>query len=243
MATKKNDENKDINENSEEHFGLPDLEFEELDDLDKEEESDLEEVVSSPASAGGSGGSSQSFTRIIIIGLVGAVALSFLFLYWHNQNPSASETRTAEVTEAEGAEAEGAEAEGAEEVEGAEGAEGSTDGAEVESTPAPTQQQAAPTPRPVRTQLAASTPGQVTTITSATGRYYIIVASFIDDDMANDHANKLASQGAAVKIVNPFGDKKYWRVSVADYGALLEAVNGTNQLKPQYGDDIWTVKY
>ena len=232
MATKKNDENKDINENSEEYFGLPDLEFEELDDLDKEEESDLEEVVSSPASAGGGGGSSQSFTRIIIIGLVGAVALASFFLYWHNQNPSASETRTAEVTEAEEV--------GAEEV----GAEGSTDGAEVESTPAPTQQQEAPTPRPVRTQPAAtSTPGQVTIITSATGRYYIIVASFIDANMAKDHANKLASQGAAVKIINPFGDKKYWRVSVADYGALREAVNGTNQLQPQYGDDIWTVKY
>ena len=83
----------------------------------------------------------------------------------------------------------------------------------------------------------------MTIITSATGRYYIIVASFIDANMAKDHANKLASQGAAVKIINPFGDKKYWRVSVADYGALREAVNGTNQLQPQYGDDIWTVKY
>ncbi|MDA0193991.1 MAG: hypothetical protein O2887_12980 [Bacteroidetes bacterium] len=352
MATKENDENQDINENSEKDFGLPDLEFEELDHLDEEEESineedeladlitsdseeesDLEEIesadsvdtvledpeitddldslsdigsdsdysnnneldkvgevtsevflddivqetvddsdtveldndlmasfgeedeVSPPAIASTSGGSSQSFTRIIIIGLAGAVAMAFIFLYMHNQNLSSGEDMVTEVTETEGTEE--SSVDGAETTETGESTGEESEPATATSNAFPdattpsespasteTKQQAAPTPRPTRTQPAAtSTPGQVTTITSATGRYYIIVASFIDDDMANDHGKKLAGQGASVKIINPFGDRKFWRVSVADYGILREAVNGTNQLKPQYGDDIWAVKY
>ncbi len=178
------------------------------------------------------GGTSSAFTRIIIFGLVGAVILAFVFLYL---NPTSDEEQVAE-----------AETTPVPVVE-----------KPVEETPAVTEQPAEETPAtPVKEDPPASvstqqsqlpvstgTPGVVTTITSSAGRYYIVVSSFIDSDMANDHGNALAAQGASVKIINPFNERKYYRVSVADYGSRQDAINATEQLKSQYGNDIWALKY
>ncbi len=353
MAKKENEENKDINKESEEDFGLPDLEFEELDDIDEEEfdEADLENVEEeiaeligetpdedelslddigadsddsaesaslesesettsesetledigisdeetsteesdslppiedelqketideeldevekfiseitaddveedsgapvgmfatdrSPSSdddgpvettessyeaSSDEGGTSQGFTRVIIFGLLGAVIIAFGFLYFHNEGAGTEPV----VAEAETASEPVEEAPVAEEP--------------VEETQ-PVEETSEPEPVVEAPPSTASTvnPGTITAITASAGRYYVVVGSFIDDDMANDFGKELAAQGASVKIISPFNERKFFRVSVADYGTRNEAVSATEQLKSQYGDDIWALKY
>lgn len=349
MAKKENDENKDVNQDSEEDFGLPDLEFEELDDIDEVEgeddnladeiaeitgdsstednssedshdmegkwnddtsdseslsdigagdtdstesfdtesegdeldevekfiseitaddetdedggdssdlvESEIEGIAGEDDNEGLSdvgsgmfgrdkdssdehsssydeeddddGGTSPAFTRIIIFGLVGAVILAFVFLYISDGPDEPVAQIAAPVIE--------------EPVEETPIEEEPVDEAAVEYEPLVATKEDPAVQQNV--SLSTGTPGEITTISSSAGRYYIVVASFIDDDMAKDHANDLAAQGASVKIVEPFNARKYYRVSVADYGSRQDAINAIEQLKPQYGDDIWGLKY
>lgn len=70
--------------------------------------------------------------------------------------------------------------------------------------------------------------GIVETISSATGRYYVIVSSSLDDDLAMDYAKKLAYEGQNVKIVEHSAEKlSFFGVSVADYDTRLDAENAT----------------
>ncbi len=320
MAKKENDENKDVNQDSGEDFGLPNLEFEELDDRDEEEGEDdnladeiaeitgksstsddsdeddkwnddtsdaeslsyigagdtdsfddasqseddeldeVEKFISEITADEGEGdnsdligsdiegnsgededeelsdpgfgmddstdddeeddegGTSPAFTRIIIFGLAGAVLLAFAFLYLSEDETPVAQIPPPVIEE---------------QVE-----ETPVEEEPIEETPIVEE-----TPVPQNVSLSTGTPGEITTISSSADRYYIVVASFIDDDMAKDHASQLASQGASVKIVEPFNARKYYRVSVADYGSRQDAINAMEQLKPQYGEDIWGLKY
>lgn len=87
-----------------------------------------------------------------------------------------------------------------------------------------------------------SEPGVVQTISSATDRYYIVISSSIDDDLAMDYANKLANDGNAVKIIEPYNDKKFYRVSLADYSTQQEADEAAGSFS-EYGEGVWVLKY
>ncbi|MEQ9426875.1 MAG: SPOR domain-containing protein [Cyclobacteriaceae bacterium] len=218
-------------------------------------------------------GTAKGFTRIIVIGLVSAVIVAFAFLYMSNQSGdetiATAETPAAAEEEGEATENEGEVVAGAEDT----SSDDASTATEQEAAPAneqeqqpaaqqpaaqqPAAQQPAnnrPTPsnnqqttpkpqanRPVNTNT--GTPGQVAAITSASNRYYIVVASFVDGDMAQDLGKELAANGASIKIISPFGERRYYRVSVADYATRAEAVSATDQLKGQYGEDIWALKY
>lgn len=85
--------------------------------------------------------------------------------------------------------------------------------------------------------------GIVERLDSTTGRYYVIVSSSIDDDLALDYANKLASEGNAVKILeHDTGKLVYFRVAVADY-ASREAGEAALSKFTTYGDDVWVLGY
>ena len=90
---------------------------------------------------------------------------------------------------------------------------------------------------------AAPKEGSVETMSGRTGRYYAVVASAIDGDLALDYANKLAKDGNEVKIIPPFGNAKFYRVSVDSGDTWAEADNKARELKGQYGDDVWVIKY
>lgn len=85
--------------------------------------------------------------------------------------------------------------------------------------------------------------GEISRVTERTGRSYIVVASFIDDDLAMDYGNKLAVDGVNSKIIAPYGDKKYYRFSITDYPTIKEALSHVEELKATYGNDIWVLKY
>lgn len=90
---------------------------------------------------------------------------------------------------------------------------------------------------------AKSVPGTVEKVTSATGRFYLIVSSSIDGDLAMDYGDKMAAEGISLKIIEPYGNIRYYRASLGDYDSWDSAVTAAASLKTTYGDAIWILKY
>jgi hypothetical protein len=94
--------------------------------------------------------------------------------------------------------------------------------------------------------LANATPavGLIETLSERSGRYYVVVASAIDDDLIMDYAKKLSKKGVSSKIIPPFGKTKFSRIAidVADTYADAQA-NADSKKGGDYGDAVWVVKY
>ncbi len=86
-------------------------------------------------------------------------------------------------------------------------------------------------------------PGEINILTEASGRYYVVIGSFIDDDLAMDYAKKLAVDGVTSVILSPPGSTKFYRVALSDYGSWTEAQETANGLKSNYSDELWVLKY
>ncbi len=86
-------------------------------------------------------------------------------------------------------------------------------------------------------------PGTIETISERTGRYYIIVTSSIDGDLAMDYAKDLAADGYSVKIIAPYGNVKFHRVAISNVETLAEAESRMNELKAEHGEGVWVMRY
>ncbi len=85
-------------------------------------------------------------------------------------------------------------------------------------------------------------PGTIRTISDRTGRYYIFLGSYKFKAYAERHADKLASDGFAVKIITPDN----WvgmRVAVGNYGSEAEAADDVNRIQAKYGNQVVVSKY
>jgi DNA mismatch repair ATPase MutL len=93
--------------------------------------------------------------------------------------------------------------------------------------------------------LASATPatGIIDTLTERTGRYYVIVASGIDGDLIMDYAKKLAPKGLNPKIIPPHGKIKFYRLAIADGDTYASTQATADQLKSEYTAGTWVVKY
>jgi hypothetical protein len=85
--------------------------------------------------------------------------------------------------------------------------------------------------------------GIVTSINTPRGHYYVVVGSFIDDDLAADYANRLAQQGVDVMLIAPPQGQYYFRVAIEQKNTLRGAREELKALKATYGADIWILKY
>ena len=85
--------------------------------------------------------------------------------------------------------------------------------------------------------------GVVETLTERTGRYYVVVASAIDDDLLLDNAHKISKSGAHVRIIPPYRNVKFFRLTVDDGDTFAEAQAKADNLKGDYGDGVWVIKY
>ena len=85
--------------------------------------------------------------------------------------------------------------------------------------------------------------GTIEAISARTGRYYVVIASAIDGDLAMDYAKELSTSGQSVKIIEPYGNVKFYRVTVQDLDTWNDAQNRANEFKAQYGDGVWVIKY
>jgi hypothetical protein len=90
---------------------------------------------------------------------------------------------------------------------------------------------------------AKNVPGTIETVEAPNGRFYVVVSSSVDGDLAMDYAQKLAKEGNSLKIINPSGTNKlFHRVSVGDYPTWDEAVSASQSLSG-FGEGVWVLKY
>ncbi|MEO9804862.1 MAG: SPOR domain-containing protein [Reichenbachiella sp.] len=86
-------------------------------------------------------------------------------------------------------------------------------------------------------------PGEIVQIKERTSRSYVIIGSFVDEDLAMDYATELSGQGSGIKIIHPYGKSKRYRVSIADYASYGDAASQLSGFKGQYGDEVWALQY
>ena len=84
--------------------------------------------------------------------------------------------------------------------------------------------------------------GAIETLSSRTGLYYVVVSSDIDDDLIMDYAKKLSKKGVSSKIIPPHGKVKFFRIAVAEAGSYGDAQAKADGMKGDY-TDAWVVKY
>lgn len=96
----------------------------------------------------------------------------------------------------------------------------------------------------VPTEPIAPPAGTIETLSSRSGRYYVVVASAIDGDLIMDYAKKLSSKGVTSTIIPPFGKTKFHRLAVAAGDTYENAQATADGMKGgEYGDKVWVVKY
>jgi len=84
--------------------------------------------------------------------------------------------------------------------------------------------------------------GEVETVQSPTARFYLIVSSSIDEDLAMDYARKLAKEGYDIKLVqHNYNELPFHGVSVADFGTWNEATAAMGAYSSL--GQLWVLKY
>ncbi|MGI9543342.1 MAG: SPOR domain-containing protein [Cyclobacteriaceae bacterium] len=85
-------------------------------------------------------------------------------------------------------------------------------------------------------------PGTITSITERTGRYYIFLGSYKFRAYAQRHADQLAKDGFAVKLIEQ-DDWVGMRVAVGNYGSQAEAQPDAASITAKYGTKIAISQY
>jgi cytoskeletal protein RodZ len=232
MATKDDEDqvNEDKANSSDENFGLPDLELKPLEEQAPKpeepvaQEQPIEETAtpteSFDAYAVDEGKSKAPMILTIVIVLVVAIAgyLIYNFVYV----PSAQEKAKKEELARQQAAA--------------------RKKAEEERL---ANERAAEEERKRQEALAKATPavGTIEILSARTKRYYVVITSDIDDDLLMDYAKKLSAQGINLKVIPPFGAKKFHRLAIADHDTFAQAQANADAAKATYGSGVWVLKY
>ncbi len=104
--------------------------------------------------------------------------------------------------------------------------------------PTPEPKQEKPDPQPLTAEA-----GEITKLSSKTGQAYVIIGSFVDEDLAGDYATELAETGKSPIIIPPFDDHRFYRVAIASFGSFADANDAIGNYKSEFGDDVWALRY
>lgn len=238
MASKDSNEDEinDKKDNSEDNFGLPDIEYKPLEESGGSSPKS-EEVTSSSSSSSYSESSTQekSYTDSssgmeepkskapVILGVVIAlvVVLAGYLIYNFAYKPAQIEKAKQEQLAREAAAMKKQKEEEARLAKEREDEE-----------------------RRRQAELAKTPPaGTIETLSARTKRYYVVVTSDIDDDLLMDYAKKLSAKGISTKIIPPFGGKKFYRLAIADHDTFALAQSNADVAKAEYGNAVWVIKY
>lgn len=74
-------------------------------------------------------------------------------------------------------------------------------------------------------------------------RYFVVVGSFIDDDLAKDYSEKLNKMGKNTFLIHPYGDIAFYRLSVGQFENLDAALTAIDGLKSDFEENLWVLKY
>lgn len=81
-------------------------------------------------------------------------------------------------------------------------------------------------------------------ISAPTGRTFVVIASFVDYDLAMDYARQLEAQGIGSKILDPTRRAPLiHRVAVSDFETFTEGMANIDTYRAEYGENTWILKY
>lgn len=241
-------ENLNENNNGDDNFGLPEIEYKPLDSTDDDTSKDSNDSndSSTPPSSSDMNtentnfgqeekGSNYSYTPAeepkskapvviaIIIGLVLAVAAFLIYQYVYK--PKAEKARKEQLAKQE-----------ADKKRKDEEALRAKEREEAEQRRLEEERAALANAKPAE--------GTIETLNDRTGRYHIVISSAVDDDLIMDYAKKLSAGGTSSMIIPPYGKKnKFHRLVIGDYASFEEAQTSADGIKSTYGDAIWVIKY
>lgn len=232
------DENLNEGNNGDDNFGLPDLDYKPLDSTEEsaatKTSSYLSEEQESESSQSEENEKSYSYTPeeepksnapiiiAVIIGLVLVVA--GILIYQYVYKPKAEKTKKEQLAKQE-----------ADKKRKDEEARLAKEKEEAERRRLENEKAAAVVATPAQ--------GTIETLSGRTGHYYVVISSDIDDDLIMDFAKKISAEGTSVKIIPPYGKKKFYRLTLGDFGTFAEAQTSADQVKSKYGDGVWVIKY
>ncbi len=85
--------------------------------------------------------------------------------------------------------------------------------------------------------------GAISEISQPLDKYYLIVASFLDNDLAFDYAEKLILSESDVIIILDFHVRYFTRVALFEYETLDKANVGLDKYKDEFDEQLWVLKY
>ena len=85
--------------------------------------------------------------------------------------------------------------------------------------------------------------GAISEISQPLDKYYLIVGSFLDNDLAFDYAKKLILSGSNVIIILDFHVRYFTRVALLEYETLDKANVGLDKYKDEFDEQLWVLKY
>ncbi len=233
MANQDDDSTKENQSNdSDENFGLPNLEYKPLEEQAPKEEApapvmeeNTEPERSTPTESYDTYAVDESKSKaplIITIVIILVVAVAGYLIYSYAYLPS--------VREKEKARKEAADRKAAEQK-----AKAEQEAREREAAEKRRQEEEAAKAKPAV--------GTIEVLSARTRRYYVVITSDIDDDLLMDYAKKLSANGVSTKVIPPFGGKKFYRLAVDDQDTFALAQAKADENKATYGPAVWVLKY
>ena len=70
-----------------------------------------------------------------------------------------------------------------------------------------------------------------------------ISTSGIDGDLLVDYAKKLTPKGVNAKLIPPYGNVKFYRLAVAEGDTYTSTQATADQLKSEYTEGAWVIRY
>lgn len=74
-------------------------------------------------------------------------------------------------------------------------------------------------------------------------RYFLVVASFIDEDLAKDRAEELHAKQMNTFLVYPYGDIAYYRLAIGQFESFALAAEEIDKVKDGFKENLWVLKY
>lgn len=112
----------------------------------------------------------------------------------------------------------------------------------AEDTPVPEVVADIPEPEPERVSIE-EPKRAISVVNQPQKKYFLVVASFLDKDLANDYGNQLIQSESNVFIIPPTSNSKFTRVALGKYETLGEVIDGINAYNDEFGEQIWALKY
>jgi len=93
------------------------------------------------------------------------------------------------------------------------------------------------------TVISESKPSIISINQRVSGRYFLVVGSLINENLANEEAEKFCKLGNDVYIIYPYGDISNYRIAIGKYDAIDLATEALEKAKKDINYSSWILKY